>query len=211
MQLGGGPCAGEDNTLMQVLVISCSPRENGNTELLLKEASRGASDAGANVEFVRLQEFNIEPCRECRLCHRDGKCVVKDDMQNLYPKLINLDTMILGSPIFFMGVPAHAKAFIDRCQPFWVMKYQLKQKFIPEEKLPRKGAFISVGGTRLNRLFDGAVRVVKSFFIVNEIEYHDEILLEGTDKKGGILEHPEGLKRSYELGNRIVKCAARGQ
>lgn len=179
--------------------------------MLLKEAKRGASDAGADVEFVRLHDLNIEPCRECRLCHRDGKCVVKDDMQNLYPKLINLDAMILGSPIFFMGVPAHAKAFIDRCQPFWVMKYLLKQKFIPEEKSPRKGAFISVGGTRLNHLFDGAVRVVKSFFAVTEIEYHDEILLKGIDQEGEILEHPEALKRSYELGNRLVKSAAREQ
>lgn len=190
---------------MKVLVISCSPRKNGNTELLLKEAIEGASDAGTDVEFLRLQEYKIQPCLECFSCHKAGKCVVNDDMQMLYPKLINMDAIILGSPIFFMSIPAKGKAFIDRCQPFWAMKYLLKKEFIPKAKMSRKGAFISVGGTKFSYLFDGAIRVVKSFLNVIEVEYQEELLFKGIDEKGEILEHPEALKKSYQLGHRITR------
>lgn len=190
---------------MKVLVLSCSPKKNGNTELLLREAFKGASDAKADVEFIRLQEFKIHPCLECLSCHKSGKCVVSDDMQILYPKLINMDAIILGSPIFFMNIPAQGKAFIDRCQPFWAMKYLLKKKFILKEKIPRKGIFVSVGGTKLTHLFDGAIKVVKSFFKVMEIEYQDELLIKGTDQNGEILEHPDVLELSYKLGVQVTK------
>jgi len=190
---------------LKVLIISCSPRKNGNTELLVKETLKGASDAGADVEFLRLQESKIQPCIECLSCHKAGKCVINDDMQMFYPKLINMDAIILGSPIFFMSIPAQGKAVIDRCQPFWAMKYLLKKEFISKERIPRKGVFISVGGTNLTHLFDGAIRVVKSFFNVIEVEYQEEVLLRGIDGKGEILKHPEALKLSYDLGTRIIK------
>lgn len=190
---------------MRVLVVSCSPRKNGNTELLLNESFKGALDAGADVKFVRLEEFKIQPCLECLSCHKTGRCVVNDDMQILYPELINMDAIVLGSPVFFMSIPAKGKAFIDRCQPFWAMKYLLKRSFIPKEKTPRKGAFICVGGTELTHLFYGAIRVVKSFFKVIEVDYQEELLLKGVDKKGDILDHPEALKYSYELGARVAK------
>jgi len=188
---------------LKVLVISCSPRKNGNSELLLKEAFKGASDAKTDVEFLRLQEFKIQPCLECLSCHKDGKCVINDDMQMLYSKLINMDAIIFGSPVFFMSLPAQGKTFIDRCQPFWAMKYLLKEKFIPKEKIPRKGAFISVGGTKLSHLFDGTIRIVKSFFKVIEVEYQEGLLLKGIDQKGEILKHPQVLKLGYELGTRM--------
>jgi multimeric flavodoxin WrbA len=190
---------------LKVLVVSCSPRKNGNTELLLKEAVKGTVDAGADVDFMRLREFNILPCVECLSCHKDGKCVIEDDMQMFYPKLIDMDAIILGSPMFFMGITAWGKAFMDRCQPFWAMKYLLKWEFIPKERMPRRGAFISVGGTKLTHLFDGATRVVKSFFKVTEVEYQNELLLKEIDKKGEILKHPEALELSYKLGARIAE------
>ncbi len=189
---------------MKVLIISCSPRKNGNTELLLKEAFKGASNAKADVEFFRLQEFKIHPCLECLSCHKSGKCVLNDDMQMLYSKLINMDAIILVSPIFFMNISAQGKAFIDRCQPFWAMKYLLKKEIILKEKIPRKGAFVSVGGTKLTHLFDGAIKVVKSFFKVMEVKYQDELLIKGIDQNGEILKHPEVLELSYKLGQRIT-------
>ena len=176
--------------------------------MLLKETLKGASDAGADVKFIRLREFDILPCIECLSCHKEGKCVIEDDMQMFYSELIDMDAIILGSPIFFMGVTAWGKAFIDRCQPFWAMKYLLKKAFIPKERIPRKGAFISVGGTKLAYLFDGAIRVVKSFFKVTEVAYRDELLLKGIDEKGEILKYPEALKLSYKLGTRITKSTS---
>jgi len=190
---------------LKVLVVSCSPRKGGNTELLLEEAAKGALDSGADVEFIRISELSIQPCLECLSCHKDGRCIVNDDMQVLYPKLVDMHAIILGSPIFFMGIPAQGKAFIDRCQPFWAMKYLLGREVAPKGETPRKGAFICVGGMKLAYLFEGAIRVVKAFFKVIEVKYEYELLFEGIDEKGEILRHPKALKVSYELGVRIAK------
>lgn len=189
---------------MKVLAISASPRRNGNTELLLKEAIRGAEEAGAKVKLIRLRELRITPCLECLSCHKDGRCVVQDDMQRLYPELLEMDGLIFASPIFFMGITAWGKGFIDRCQPFWAMKYVLKGG-LPIGGRRRKGIFISVGGTRYKFLFDGPRRVMKSLFHVLDVEYEGEVLVRGVDEKGEILKHPEALELAYELGKGSVK------
>jgi len=186
---------------LAVLVISCSPRKNGNTELLLEHCLKGLADANVDGKFVRLQEFHIKPCRECLSCHITGKCVINDDMQGFYPQLITTQGLIIGSPIFFMGIPAKGKAFIDRCQPFWAKKYLIKEKSF--EKKHRIGGFLSLGGTTFSYLFDGAVRTIKSFFKVIDIDYKEELLIKGIDQKGEILEHPEILELSHKLGFRI--------
>ncbi len=189
---------------MKVLVISSSPRKNGNTELLLHEIIKGIEDAGGKIRFIRLQDLEICPCRECLRCHKNGRCVINDDMQTLYTEIINMDAMVFGSPIFFMSISAQGKTFIDRCQPFWAMKYLLKKSFIHQEKPPRKGIFVSVGATEFPYLFDGAVRVVKSLFKVIEVEYQDELLIRKIDEKGQILKYPEVMKLGYKMGVRFV-------
>lgn len=189
----------------KILVISFSPRAGGNTDTLLERAAKGASDAGGDVEFARLRDLRVEPCRECLSCNGGGPCVINDDMRRLYPKLVAADRFVVGSPIFFMGVPAHAKAFIDRCQPFWVAKHILKKPLAnrPERA---KGVFIAVSGTRMDRVFDGAVKTVKALFAVLGIDYARDLLAAGIEGKGDILRHPDLLDKSYELGTLIATC-----
>ena len=195
---------------MSVLIISFSPRRDGNTELLLKEVGTGAVEAGAEVEFVRLQDLKIEPCRECDGCHTTGSCVVDDDTKGLYSKLLETDSLVIGAPIFFMGLPAHGKAFIDRCQPLWAKKHLLKEELVPADKRPaRRGYFISVGATKYEHLFDGAIRVIKAFFAVLEIEYAGDLLLKSVDEKGEVLAHPDMLARAREIGTRAASCGPR--
>jgi multimeric flavodoxin WrbA len=70
---------------MKVLGIACG-RKMSNTEILVKEALMGAEEAGAEVQFVRLQDLNIKPCTGCNSCVIDlmergggGACVIKND------------------------------------------------------------------------------------------------------------------------------------
>src|SRR5512136_288519 len=111
---------------MKVLGIFGSPRRGGNTEILLEEALKGAEAEGAEVERLHLTDINITPCKECHGCDRTGECILQDDMQKIYPKLLEADVIILASPIFFYGVSAWAKSLIDRSQAFWPRKYLLK-------------------------------------------------------------------------------------
>jgi multimeric flavodoxin WrbA len=189
---------------MVILAISGSPRKSGNTELLLHEAIRGAESAGATIDHIRLDDLNFSPCTECGACHETGVCVLKDDMQTLYPKLLSMDGIIIAAPVFFMGLPAHAKAFVDRCQPLWAMKYILNKRMTGPSGELRPGAFLSVGGTGFDYMFDGSVNSIKSLFSVLDVKYCEDLLVKRIDEKGSILEDEESLKQAHNLGRHVA-------
>ena len=186
---------------MKVLGIMGSPRIKGNTDLLLDEALKGAKSQQAEVEKIVVDKLKITPCREYYGCLKDGNCVIRDDMDAVYPKLLEADGIIVASPIFFYGLTAQLKALIDRCQALWVRRYVLKN--LPEST--RKGVFIGVGATRGKQLFDGSRLTVKYFFQAFGVEYVDELLIRGVDKRGEIKEHPTALLDAFKLGSRLAQ------
>ena len=190
---------------MKVIGIFGSPRRGGNTELLLEEALKGAEKEGGEVERLRLTDFNITPCKACHGCDQTGECVIEDDMQKIYPKLLEADIIILASPIFFYGISAWAKALVDRCQAFWSMKYLVKHSSFGKEGKKRKGFFISVGATKGQRVFDGAILTAKYFLDTFNAEYGGELVFKGIDAKGDILKHPEALQQAFEAGKKLVR------
>lgn len=189
---------------MKVLGLFGSPRKDGNTDLLLEEALRGAAMEGAEVERVHLGEVNIIPCKECLKCFQNGQCILLDDMQDIYPKLLKADIIIFASPIFFYGITAWAKALVDRCQALWARKYVLQEQSLSKEGKRRKGFFISVGGTKGQRVFEGAILTVKYFFDVLNADYAGELVFRGIDAQGDILKHPEAMQQAFEAGRRLV-------
>ncbi|MBA7473207.1 hypothetical protein ES707_08542 [subsurface metagenome] len=179
-----------------------SPRIKGNTDLLLDEALRGAQSQGVEIGKIVVDKLRISPCREYYGCLKDGNCVIKDDMDDIYPLLLDVDRVIVASPIFFYGLTSQIKALIDRCQALWARKYILKQE-LPDAK--RKGAFIAVGATQGKQLFDGSRLTVKYFFQAIGVSYADELLVRGVDKRGEIKEHPTALAEAFELGRKLVQ------
>jgi multimeric flavodoxin WrbA len=137
-----------------------SPRIKGNTDLLLDEALKGAQSQGVGVEKIVVDKLKIAPCKEYLGCFKDGNCVIRDDMDSIYSKLLEADGIIVASPMFFYSVPAQLKALIDRCQALWARRHILHS--LPEKT--RKGAFIAVGATKGKRLFDGSILTIKYFF-----------------------------------------------
>jgi len=189
---------------MKVLGLFGSPRRGGNTELLLEEALKGAEREGAEVERIYLTDYTITPCKECHGCDDTGHCVILDDMQKIYPNLLEADIIILASPIFFYGVTAWAKAFIDRGQPLWARKYLLKDPSLGKDGRKRKGFFISVGATKGPKVFEGAIQTVRYFFDVLNAEYVGEIVFRGVEAKDDILKRQGALEQAFEAGRRLV-------
>ncbi len=190
---------------VKVLGIFGSPRRGGNTEILLEEALRGAEKEGASIDRLDLSDFVITPCKECHGCDDTGKCIILDDMEKIYPKLLEADVVILASPIFFYGVTAWAKALIDRSQALWAKKYLLKDPSLGKEGKRRRGFFISVGATKGQKVFEGSILTVKYFFDVFNADYAGELLFRGVEAKGDILKHPEALQQAFEAGRRLVQ------
>lgn len=107
--------------MKKVLILSGSPRKEGNSDILCDEFSRGATEAGNMVEKIRVAEKNIGYCRACYYCrdHR-GECVVRDDMAEVLQKMIDADVIVLASPVYFYSVDAQLKALIDRTVARWL-------------------------------------------------------------------------------------------
>lgn len=108
---------------MKIIGISGSPR-NKNTNYML----RTVLDAtGQDYELILLKDKNIKPCTSCGGCYRLYKCVVRDDMQELYDKLQKADAIVLGTPTYFANVTGIMKNFMDRCLPLYLSE-KLKGK-----------------------------------------------------------------------------------
>jgi len=187
---------------MKVLFILGSPRKGGNTELLLEPVMQGIVDAGSSSEFVRLTDLDIHPCQACGGCSETGVCVIPDDMQRLYKKIDSVGRIVVGSPIYFYGVTAQAKAFIDRCQALWSRKYLLGQR--PAGKNGRKGYFVGVAATQGERVFEGAIMTVRYGLDAMDFAYAGELLVRGADKKGEVAQFTGDLERAYRFGHDMV-------
>ena len=98
-----------------VLILMGSPRKKGNTSILCDEFARGAEEAGKQVEKVIVVEKHINGCLGCNGCQRNGgTCVQKDDMRDIYQKILAADVVVLASPIYYYTWTAQLKAVIDR-------------------------------------------------------------------------------------------------
>ena len=104
----------------KVLILSGSPRKNGNSDILCDEFARGAAEAGNHVEKIRVAEKNIGFCRACYACRGTGVCAIKDDMAEVLQKMIDADVLVLASPVYFYSIDAQLKALIDRTVARWL-------------------------------------------------------------------------------------------
>ena len=100
---------------MNILVLTGSPRKNGNTEIMAEEFIRGARDAGHTVTKFSTGAMDIHPCIACESCLRnDGKCFRQDDMQKIYPVIEESDMIVLASPVYWYSLTAQLKTSVDR-------------------------------------------------------------------------------------------------
>ena len=102
---------------MYALAVNGSPREGGNTEILLKTVLSSLAESGWDTEFVKVGGTAIRGCTACYKCmeNKDNRCNIGNDGFNeIYVKLLKADAMILGSPTYFAAVSADLKALLER-------------------------------------------------------------------------------------------------
>jgi len=102
---------------MKTVSFLGSPKKNGNTSALLDAVIKGMNSGGAiENDYIFLHEKNIKPCNGCDVCKKDdsSKCIIKDDMQEIYPIIEKSDIIIFATPIYWWSVTAQMKLLIDR-------------------------------------------------------------------------------------------------
>ena len=100
--------------MKQILGVIGSPRKNGNTHIIVSKILDGARDMGAEGDLIFLSDLNIKECDGCHSCWIDNDCSKNDDMNNLYPMIIESEVIIFGTPVYWYGPTALMKAFLDR-------------------------------------------------------------------------------------------------
>lgn len=162
-----------------LLAVYGSPRAGGNTDSMLDLFQEGVDQNDWTLDRAYLRELTFSHCTECSRCAKTGTCVIMDDMQPFYDRLLTADGVVFSLPVFFLGPPAVAKAFIDRAQALWYRKFVLHQD--PPRSDVRRGFLLSAGGFKSDRVFSCNKKVVKAFFSSCNLSYGGEILLPGMD------------------------------
>jgi multimeric flavodoxin WrbA len=98
----------------KILGICGSPRKNGNVQIMLESALEAAREEGAETELILLGGKNIKPCDACESCEKTHRCHIKDDMQDIFPKLWQADGIIIGSPTYGLSISSQTRIFLDR-------------------------------------------------------------------------------------------------
>jgi len=179
---------------MKILGLSFSPREHGNTELLLERVFAGASRLGSETELVRVADKKIAPCDGCGSCFKTGECHIQDDMQEVYTKMLEADGIVFGTPVYFYNMTAQGKAAIDRTIALGHAGKSLANKV---------GGIVVVGGSL------GLLDAVKDlyFFIVTRQMLPASFIAAYASNKGDIQKLEKCRTAALNLGMQIVKIA----
>lgn len=176
----------------KVLILSGSPRKNGNSDLICNEFMKGAVESGNDVEKIRVSSKDIHPCLACYHCKdNNGKCVFDDDMSEILQNMIDADVLVLASPVYFYSIDAQLKALIDRTVARWTEVKNKEFYYIvtmADEELSSADTTIACFRGYADCV-DGAVE--KGIIIGN-----------GVYEKGEI-KNSDALKKAYEMGKAI--------
>jgi multimeric flavodoxin WrbA len=104
---------------MKVIAFNGSPRKKWNTATLLEKALEGASSQGAEIGLINLYDLNYKGCISCFACKTIGgksygRCAVQDDLTPLLKTVLNVQVLILGSPIYYGTVTGQMRSFMER-------------------------------------------------------------------------------------------------
>ena len=177
---------------MKAVGIVGSPRKEGNTHILVQKVLESIERQGVETELIPLAGKKVGHCLGCISDeHRKNPCIIDDDMNGIYPKLLSADIIVIGSPVYGSNVSSLTKAFLDRlvCLP---------------KKLEGK-----IGGIVVVGEIYGIVSTENA--LMQALNYQGLTLpawctAEGhAKKKGEILNDKEAMKSAKRLGETLVK------
>jgi len=183
--------------MKKVLGVVGSPRKKGNTHILVSRILEGAEAEGAATDIVFLGKLKIRECNGCYTCWEGKPCAKRDDMNDLYPKIIESDAIVFGTPVYWYGPTALMKGFIDRFVYF----------NCPENRTKVRGKLAAIAVPYEEESPETAEPVVT--FFQKSLDYLEmnligKVIVPGVSDKGDVLQKEEALAKAYELGQRLA-------
>jgi multimeric flavodoxin WrbA len=187
----------EEVTVNKVLGIVGSPRKKGNTHILVSRILEGAEAEGATTETVLLGKLKIRECDGCHACWKGKPCAKRDEMNDLYPKIVESDAVVFGTPVYWYGPTALMKGFIDRFVYF----------NCPENRDKVRGKLAAIAVPYEEENPETAEPVVTFFeksLAYLEMNLIGKVVVPGVSDKGDVLQKEEALAKAYELGQKLA-------
>lgn len=175
-----------------VLIISTSPRKNGNSERLADAFMEGAESAGNNVEKVSLYDKTISFCRGCLACQKTMRCVIHDDADIIAGKMLNADVLVFATPIYYYEMSGQMKTMLDRANPLYPSDYAFRDIYFLSSAAEDR---VDVDARAVNGL-EGWIACFPKAHLAGKV------FAGGVDDAGAIEGHA-ALKEAYEMGASI--------
>lgn len=175
-----------------VLVISTSPRKNGNSDRLADAFVRGAQEAGNHVEKISLFDKTIGFCRGCLACQKTQRCVIRDDADAIARKMRNADVIAFATPIYYYEMCGQMKTMLDRANPLFSADYAFRDIYL-----------LATAADREESAMEGAAHGLQGW-----IACFEKACLAGTIFGGGVeaagdIEGQPALRQAYEMGKTV--------
>lgn len=176
----------------KILVISTSPRKNGNSDLLADEFVRGAQEAGHQVEKISLYDKTISFCRGCLSCLNTQRCVIHDDADTIAQKMKTADSIAFATPVYYYGMCGQMKTMLDRANPLYSSEYQFRELYL-----------LACAAEDEASTVEGTVRGLQGWIdCFEKAHLAGTVFAGGVSAVGDIKGHP-ALQKAYEMGKTI--------
>ena len=182
--------------MKKVLIVSSSPRRNGNSEVLCNLFARGATKPGVEVEKLNLNDYQIAPCLACEYCrNHDNQCFKHDDANKIIQKMIDADIWVLATPVYFYSLSAQMKLLIDR---FFAREHEIRNS----EKR-RKVYYVITSGAPDLSAHQGTIESLRGFVeVLKTVDETGVVNGAGAFEIGDAKNHP-AYDLAYEMGLEI--------
>lgn len=182
-----------------VLGISASPRKDGNTAILVMHLLKFLESKAIQTEYLSFSELKVNPCIGCGYCAKKKKCKIDDDCEKIFNSMKRADFIIIGSPVYRLGVPAQLKALIDRSS-FLIQRNELFSG--------KESSIIVIGREGSTGKIQTANTIV-DFLLSMDCSIVPPIILGNAHKKGEIKKDSFALLLIEQLGKKIRKISMR--
>lgn len=175
-----------------VLVISTSPRKNGNSDALADAFIRGAQQAGNQVEKINLYDKTIGFCKGCLTCQSTQRCIINDDASTIAQRMLTADVIVFATPIYYYGMCGQMKTLLDRANPLYSADYRFRDIYL-----------LAAAAEEDEHTVDGAVTGLQGW-----IDCFEKARLAGTVFAGGVtavgeIQNHPALEKALELGQHV--------
>ncbi len=183
---------------MHVVILRSSPRKRSNSSILAEHLAEGCRAVGATIESYDLAALDIRPCDACDYCQGQsyGQCQIDDDMQTLYPKLMQADSIVVAGPIYCFTISAQAKLCIDR----WYALVGPGGSALAGKQI---GIILTYGDE--DPYTSGAMNAIHAYQdIFRYLGAHIAgIVHASVSAAGEVASQPAALQRAYDLGQQL--------